>query len=96
MATGIMLKKPNKDESDIRNYRPISLISAVGKIFEKIIAGRATEYYEQTHFLNDWQRAYRKNREAGELVACLMEEVRTKEWKVSAFSLDVEKAFDTV
>ena len=49
-AIGIMLPKPGKDHSSAGGYRPISLLSAVGKVFEKIIAARMTVLLEEANF----------------------------------------------
>jgi len=40
LATIIMIKKPGKVNTDPNNYKPISLLSSVSKIFEKIIHTR--------------------------------------------------------
>ena len=36
-ATGVILKKPNRDASLLKSYRVISLLNCLGKISEKII-----------------------------------------------------------
>jgi len=68
-AVGTMLPKPGKDPSNPSSYRPISLLSAIGKVFEKLIASNITLYLEEINFLNPWQRAYRKNREGAEILS---------------------------
>jgi len=37
MANIIMIKKPGKDNTDPNSYKPISLLSSVSKIFEKLL-----------------------------------------------------------
>ena len=39
-AVGTMIPKPGKDPTNVSNYRPISLLKCIGKVFEKIISNR--------------------------------------------------------
>ena len=36
----VLLKSPEKPATDVKSYRPISLLSVLGKVLEKLIAGR--------------------------------------------------------
>ena len=95
-----MLPKPGKYHKLVANYRPISLLNTTGKLFERIINQRIRGHLSDTDFFNEWQRAYLPKKEASEIVFRLSEEiVRTigsPKWFTTAFSLDVEKAFDSV
>jgi len=98
-AIGIMLPKPNKDTKVAVNYRPISLLNTLGKLFEKVITRRMHCHFQETAFFNQYQRAYLERKEASEHVYCLSEEIRLardKGWQTTVVSLDVEKAFDSV
>ena len=64
-ATGIMLPKPGKDRKLPGSYRPISLLSSVGKLFERTIAARLNTHLEDIKYYNPFQRAYRKGKEGG-------------------------------
>lgn len=99
-AIGVMIPKPNKDPKIVTSYRPISLLSTTGKLFERILSTRMNFHFHEVQFFNKWQRAYLKSKEAAEHIHRLGTEIRlTKErarWKTAAVSLDVEKAFDSV
>ena len=49
------------DLSSCNNYRPISLLPLPGKIAEKIVHSRLTEYLENNYILNKDQGGFRKN-----------------------------------
>ena len=75
------------------------MLSTVGKLFERVIARRLNTHFDETGFLNEWQRAYLRGKEASEIVYRLSEEInlsRDAGWSTTAISLDVEKAFDAV
>lgn len=97
-----MIAKPGKDAKNAKSYRPISLLCACGKLFERILNARILCHLKEHQFFNDWQRAYLPKKHAGEIIYKLTEEIRyakaskRRSWHTTAFSLDVEKAFDAV
>src|SRR2546426_3053473 len=98
-AIGIMLLKPKKDKRTVSNYRPISLLSTIGKLFEKIVSMRMHAFFRETKFFNQWQRAYLSEKEASEHTYRLGQSIalaKGRHWVTTAISLDVEKAFDSV
>lgn len=52
-----------KNKGDItkpENYRPITLLSSVGKVFSSILNKRITEYVESIDIINNTQEGFRK------------------------------------
>ena len=60
IATLSMLLKPNKLPSLTTSYRPISLISSIMKLFEKVIEQRLRSHPEQVGFTNKHQSGFRR------------------------------------
>ena len=54
----ILLKKPYLDKNDLKNYRPVSNLSFISKVVEKMVASRLVELNDLS---NPNQSAYRKN-----------------------------------
>ena len=99
MATGVMIHKPGKDHKSAGSYRPISLLSCVGKLYEKVISLRLNLHLREIGLYNNFQRAYRQGKEGGEHLYRLTEEIaltKKRGFKTALASLDVEKAFDSV
>lgn len=65
----ITVLKPGKDGSDPAHYRPISLLSIVYKLFERLILNRLEPYIDES--LPVEQAAFRKNRGCSEQVLAL-------------------------
>jgi exonuclease III len=98
-AVGVMIPKPGKDHKLPGSYRPISLLSCVGKLFERVLSARLNLHLEEVKVFNPFQRAYRKGMEGGEHVYRLFEHLaaaKGKGYKTAVAALDVEKAFDAV
>ena len=98
-AKVIMLPKPGKDLTKPTSYRPISLLPAIGKVFERIIASRLSTYLEKANYFDENQAGFRKNRSTLDQLFKLSQSVcmaLKKHKKAVGVFLDVEKAFDAV
>lgn len=93
----VVHKKGNKNE--LGNYRPISLLSNISKIFEKIIYNRLVNFLEKHSLLTDTQNGFRKKkstiRAAYQAMCKIIESINKRRITV-AVSLDLSKAFDSV
>lgn len=87
------------DPNDMNNYRPISLLPVVSKIFEKLIARQITSYFESNHLFCANQYGFRKKRNTSMAVLDLVEKVLNSfenlEHRLATFC-DLSKAFDCV
>ena len=94
-----MLLKPDKLPSLTTSYRPISLISSIMKLFERVIEQRLRSHLEHIGFINNHQSGFRRAKSTDDhlfrLSQSIMESFNRGEHVVAAF-LDVEKAFDNV
>ena len=94
-----MLLKPDKLPSLTTSYRPISLISSIMKLFERVIEQRPRSHLEHIGFINKHQSGFRKAKSTDHhlfrLSQSIMESFNRGKHAVAAF-LDVEKAFDNV
>ena len=99
IATLCMLLKPDKLPSLTTSYRPISLISSIMKLFERVIEQRLRFYLEHIGFINKHQSGFRKAKSTDDylfrLSQSIMESFKREEHVVAAF-LDVEKVVDSV
>ena len=88
------------DIDDPSDYRPISLLPVLGKIFERIIFKRAQSYVDKFNIIRNTQFGFRSNRSTVDAILTLLEEVSTslsnKKLIVQNTFLDLTKAFDTV
>jgi len=54
-----LLKKPNLDKSEVKNYRPISNLTFLSKLIERVVGLQLTDYLESNNILPTYQSAYR-------------------------------------
>ena len=81
------------------NYRPISLLPIFGKLFEKVIAKRLSDFLEENEILTSRQFGFRKSHNteyaAANLYDHFLSRMDRKESTCAIF-LDLAKAFDSV
>ena len=88
-----------EDPNIISNYRPISILPCLSKIFEKSAANQLTKYLENQNLLSASQHAYRKQHGTK---TCLfqiinyIQKLLDDKNLVSIVSLDLSKAFDAI
>lgn len=97
-ARVIPVHKKNS-KADPGNYRPISLLSNISKILEKIIVDEINEHLNEHNLLSNRQHGFRPSRSTADLLLLL-----TKSWQDAldvgldtvVIALDIAGAFDRV
>ena len=98
IAKVIPLFKKN-DASVIDNYRPISLLPSISKLFEKVVFLQLSEYFTCSKLLHEGQYGFRENHSTElasvELMDRIISAVDRKTLPITIF-MDLSKAFDTL
>ena len=87
------------DSSNINNYRPISLLSNVSKILEKIMYRRLCTFLDQSNFFSVHQFGFRKHHNTSHAITFMVHKItESLSHKVPTLGifLDLSKAFDTI
>ena len=56
-----LIKKPHLDAADVKNYRPVSNLTFVSKVVERLVSGRLVGYLQENNLMPVEQSAYRRN-----------------------------------
>ena len=73
-AVIIALLKDGKDPKDITSYRPISLVSCMSKLLEKIIENRLLSVLESRGVITNNQAGFRQNQRTTDQVLRMVPE----------------------
>ena len=89
------------DKTDIKNYRPISLLPVFGKLFEKIIYNSLYKYCEYHKILNVHQSGFRSGDSCINQLISITHDIfksfdSNPSQEVRGVFLDISKAFDRV
>jgi len=93
------LKKPTLNHDDLNSYRPISNLSFISKVVERVVAARLSAHFESQDLLPSRQSAYRANYSTETAITAIYDQI------VRAVDsgnmcvlvlLDLSSAFDTV
>jgi len=87
------------DQKVMSNYRPISLLSNFGKLFEKLIAKRLLNFLNKFHVLSNNQFGFRKHHSTISALINIIDNIyqnlNSNQYVVGIF-LDLSKAFDSI
>ena len=93
----VPVDKGKLDKYDVLNYRPVSILNAFSKIYEKVIKNQLASYLDK--YFSPFTSAYRKSYSTQQVLIRLLEEWREKLDKnfiVGAVLMDLSKAFDWI
>ena len=87
------------ERSTAKNYRPVSLLSVVSKVFEKLVNNRIVNHLEKCGLFSDFQYAFRSSRSTTVLLTVVSDRIArsfNRSGATRAVALDISKAFDSV
>ena len=94
-----LLKKSNLDKENLSNYRPISHLSYLSKLTERLVKNRLADHLNENNLMNSFQSAYTKfNSTETTLLAVHDHVIRamSQQQVTGLCLLDLSAAFDTI
>ena len=85
------------ERSTGKNYHPVSLISEVSKVFEKLVKNRIVDHLEKCGLFSDLQYGFRSSRSTADLPSPVSDRIArdfNKSGATQAVALDISKVFD--
>ena len=86
-------------KTEIKNYRPISILPSFSKIIGKIIYKRLISHFTDNNLLVNEQFGFRKNYTTNMATYALLNNIQSsldKKWFVGGIFCDLQKALDCV
>ena len=87
------------ERSAAKNYRPVSLLSVVSKVFEKLVNNRIVDHLAKCGLFSDFQYGFRSSRSTADLLTNVSDRIArafNRSGATRAVALDISKAFDRV
>ena len=94
-----LLKKPTLDPSDVKNYRPVSLLSFLSKTLERVVSNQLSLHLSQNNLLDPNQSGFKKAHSTETALLAVTEALHSAQaasHSAVLILLDLSAAFDTV
>ena len=98
-AKVVPILKPDKNPAEASSYRPISLLSSISKLFEKVILNRMMAHINENSIFANEQFGFRHGHSTTHQllrVTNLIRSNKSEGYSTGLALLDIEKAFDSV
>ena len=95
----ILIAKDGKDFANPINYRPITLLEVFGKVMERIITNRFSQYLEMNNLLPMHQYGFRRGRGTETAITTIYETIamaQRNNFQTNVVCRDISKAFDKI
>ena len=82
--------------STAKNYPPVSLLSMVSKVFEKLVNNRIVDHLEKCGLFSDFQYSFRSSRSTADFLTVVYDGIArafNRSGATRAVVLDISKAF---
>ena len=94
-----LLKKPSLDKDTLSSYRPVSNLTQLSKVIEKVVALRIMSHVSDQQMVECFQSVYRKNHSTETALLYVTNSVKTamdKKQGTILLLVDFSSAFDTI
>ena len=95
----VLVFKNVEERSTGKNYCPVSLLSVVSKVFEKLVNNRIVGHLEKCGLFSDFQYGFRSSRSTADLLTVVSDRIAkafNRSGATRAVVLDISKASDRV
>ena len=82
-----------------KNYCPVSLLSVVSKVFEKLLNNRFVDHLEKCGLFSDFQYGFKSSPSIADLLTVVSDRIGrafNRSGSIPAVALDISKGFDKV
>ena len=87
------------ERSTVKNYHPVSLLSVVSQVFEKLVNNRIVDHLEKCGLFSDFRYGFRSSWSTADLLTVVSDRIArafNRSGATRAVALDISKAFDRV
>ena len=88
-----------RERSTAKNYCPVSLLSLISKVFEKLVNNKIVDHLENMWPFSDFQYGFRPSQSTADLLTVVSDRIArdfNRSGATQALALDTSKAFDRV
>ena len=83
-----------EERSKAKNYRPVSLLSVVSEVFEKLVNNRIVDHLEKCGLFSDFQYGFRSSQSTADLLTVVSDRIaRAFNWSGATRAMVLDTGF---